>query len=82
MAKTKVSVTIETSVLERVDRVSEGRSRSEVVERALKRWLSERRRRDLEEEIATYYSDRQEDELEEDRDWAELSAKQIGKTWK
>jgi metal-responsive CopG/Arc/MetJ family transcriptional regulator len=81
MAKTKVSVTIETSVLERVDRVSDGRSRSEVVERALKRWLNEKRRRELEEEIAAYYSDRREDELEEDRAWAELSAKQIRKTW-
>jgi metal-responsive CopG/Arc/MetJ family transcriptional regulator len=82
MAKTKVSVTIETSVLERIDRVSEGRSRSEVVERALKRWLTEKRRRHLEEEITAYYSDRREEELEEDRSWAELSAKQIRKTWK
>jgi len=81
MAKTKVSVTIETSVLERVDRVSEGRSRSEIVERALKRWLTEKRRRELDEEIATYYSDRRQDELAEDRDWAELSASQIRKTW-
>jgi len=45
MAKTKVSVTIEQSVLERVDRVSKGKSRSEIVESALKRWLIERRRR-------------------------------------
>jgi len=82
MAKSKVSVTIETSVLERVDRVSEGRSRSEIVERALKRWLNEKRRRELDDEIATYYSDQKADELSENRDWAELSAKQIRKTWK
>ena len=81
MPKTKVSVTIEQSVLERVDRVSEGKSRSEIVERALKRWLIERRRLELEEQIAAYYSDRQKDELAEDREWSELSAKQIGKTW-
>ena len=81
MAKTKVSVTIEQSVLERVDRASKGTSRSEIVERALKRWLNERRRLELEEEIARYYSERREDELAEDRSWAELSARQIGKTW-
>ena len=81
MPKTKVSVTIEQSVLERVDRVSEGKSRSEIVERALKRWLTERRRLELEEQIAAYYSDRQKDELAEDREWSELSGKQIGKTW-
>jgi metal-responsive CopG/Arc/MetJ family transcriptional regulator len=74
-------VTIEQSVLERVDRLSEGKSRSEIVERALKRWLIERRRLELEEQIAAYYSDRQKDELAEDREWSELSGKQIGKTW-
>jgi len=81
LPKTKVSVTIEQSVLERVDRLSEGKSRSEIVERALKRWLIERRRLELEEQIAAYYSDRQKDELAEDREWSELSGKQIGKTW-
>jgi metal-responsive CopG/Arc/MetJ family transcriptional regulator len=61
--------------------VSEGKSRSEIVERALKRWLNERRRLELEEQIAAYYLDRRNDELTEDREWSELSAKQIGKTW-
>ena len=81
MAKTKVSVTIEQSVLERVERMSKGASRSEIVERALKRWLNERRRLELEEQIAAYYADRQADELTEDREWSDLSAQQIGKTW-
>jgi len=81
MAKTKVSVTIEQSVLERVDRVSKGKSRSEIVESALKRWLIERRRLELEEQIAAYYLDRKADESAEAREWSELSAKQIGKTW-
>ncbi len=81
MPKTKVSVTIEQSVIERVDRVSKGKSRSEIVERALKRWLNECRRQELEQQIADYYSDRHADELAEDREWSRLSAKQIGKTW-
>ena len=81
MAKTKVSVTIEQSVLERVDRVSKGKSRSEIVESALKQWLIERRRLELEEQIAAYYLDRQAEESAEDREWSELSATQIGKTW-
>ena len=81
MPKAKVSVTIEQSVLERIDRISAGRSRSEIVERALKRWLNERRRLELEEQIAAYYADRQEEASIEDREWAELSASQVGKTW-
>jgi hypothetical protein len=58
-----------------------GKSRIEIVERALKRWLNERRRRELEEETARYYSERHRSELAEDRSWAELSAKQLRKTW-
>lgn len=81
MAKAKVSVTIEESVLERVDRIAAGKSRSEIVERALKRWLNERRRLELEEQIAAYYADRQEEDSIEDREWAELSARQARKTW-
>jgi metal-responsive CopG/Arc/MetJ family transcriptional regulator len=82
MAKTKISVTVETSVLERVDKLSDGISRSEIVERALKRWISERRRRDLESEIAMYYSERYEDERLEDDEWARLSADYLEKSWK
>lgn len=82
MPKTKVSVTIEQSVVERVDRLSGGLSRSEIVERALKRWLNERRRLELEDEIAAYYLERREEESVEDRKWAELGARYIEKTWK
>ena len=82
LSKAKVSVTIDESVLERVDRAADGMSRSEIVERALKRWLSDRRRRLLEEEVAAYYAEQTEDERSEDREWAELSASELGKTWK
>ena len=82
MSKAKVSVTIDESVLERVDRAADGMSRSEIVERALKRWLSDRRRRLFEEEIAAYYAEQTEEERSEDREWAELSASELGKTWK
>ncbi len=53
-------------------------SRSEIVERALKRWLSDQQRRQLEEEIAAYYADQA--ERSEDRKWARFSASQFGKT--
>ena len=82
LSKAKVSVTIDESVLERVDQAADGMSRSEIVERALKRWLSDRRRRLLEEEIVAYYAEQTEEERSEDREWAELSASELGKTWK
>lgn len=82
LRKTRVSVTIDQSLLESVDRASKGKSRSEIVELTLKRWLNERRRPALDEQIAVYYSDRQADESNDDGDWSELSAQQTRKTWK
>ena len=82
MGKAKISVTIDESVLERVDRLSEANSRSEIVERALKRWLVEGRRRQLEEETAAYYRARDEEEQLEDEEWARVSARHLKKSWK
>ena len=81
MPKTRVSITIDRSLLERVDRVA-GRSRSEIVERALKRWLNDRRRSELEAQVVACYLERESDEVADDREWSELGADQIGKTWK
>ena len=78
MSKVKVSITIEKSVLDRVDRAADEISRSEIVDKALRRWLSDRHRRQLEEEIAAYYEDQAEAERSEDRKWAGFSASQFG----
>lgn len=71
MPKAKVSVTVEDSLLRQVDRMARGASRSEVFE--LTRWLRNRRRERLEEEIELYYRSLGAAEREEDSAWAELS---------
>lgn len=81
MSKSKVSVTIDDRVLARVDRIADGGSRSEIIERALKSWLSDQRRLKLEDEIAAYYEGLGDAERDEDREWAELSARHLGKSW-
>jgi metal-responsive CopG/Arc/MetJ family transcriptional regulator len=81
MGKTKISVTIDESVVKRVDRLAGGASRSEVVERALKRWLVESRRKQNEDAIAAYYADQSEEERREDEEWAEASACHLESTW-
>lgn len=43
--------------------------------------LQEERRRALEEEVAEYYRNRSAAEEAEGREWAELSASQLGKIW-
>jgi metal-responsive CopG/Arc/MetJ family transcriptional regulator len=80
--KTKVSVTVEGSLLQQVERMARGVSRSEVVERALASWLRNRRREKLEEEIELYYRSLGPAEDEEDAAWAELSGRFLGESWR
>jgi metal-responsive CopG/Arc/MetJ family transcriptional regulator len=51
MAKAKVSVTVDRTLLRRCDRIARGATRSEVFEQALEKWLRDLRRRSLEEDI-------------------------------
>jgi metal-responsive CopG/Arc/MetJ family transcriptional regulator len=82
MPKTKVSVTVEGSLLLQVERMARGASRSEVVEIALASWVRNRRREKLEEEIELYYRSLGAAEGEEDASWAELSGRLLGESWK
>ena len=82
MPKAKISVTVEGSLLRQVDRLAGEASRSEVVEDALARWLRDRRRARLEEEIEVYYRSLGAAEREEDADWAELSGRSLDATWR
>jgi metal-responsive CopG/Arc/MetJ family transcriptional regulator len=82
MPKTKVSVTVEGSLLRQVDRMARGANRSEVFEEALTRWLRNRRRERLEEELELYYLSLDAAEREEDSAWAELSGRWLGESWR
>jgi metal-responsive CopG/Arc/MetJ family transcriptional regulator len=82
MPKTKISVTVERSLVRECDRQARGGSRSEVVESALAAWLRERRRRSLEEEIERYYASLSVRERKEDSRWADLAGQSLGDVWK
>ena len=82
MPKEKVSVTVERSLLRDCDRIAPGASRSEVFEAALTRWLRDRRRQRLEEEIERYYASLRAAERSEDSEWAEFGGRQLGEMWK
>ena len=82
MPKTKVSVTVEGSLLLQVERMARGASRSEVVESALASWLRNRRRERLEEEIELCFRSLGAAEGEEDAAWAELSGRLFGESWR
>jgi metal-responsive CopG/Arc/MetJ family transcriptional regulator len=82
VGKTKISVTIDESVVKQVDRLAGDDSRSEIVERALRRWLVDSRRKHNEEAIAAYYADRSEEDRLEDEAWAAVGARHLESTWK
>ena len=82
MPKTKISVTVERSLVRECDRQSRGGSRSEVVESALAAWLRERRRRSLEAEIERHYASLSARERKEDSRWADLASRSLGDVWK
>lgn len=81
MAKAKVSVTVERSLLRNCDRAARGASRSEVFEQALKGWLRHVRERSLEEEVERYYDSLSKRERAEDSEWAGLAPRVLGETW-
>lgn len=82
MPKTKISVTIEQSLVRECDRLSGRTSRSDVVERALSAWLREGRRRRLEQEIEQYYASLSDSERAEDSRWAEGAGATLGESWR
>jgi metal-responsive CopG/Arc/MetJ family transcriptional regulator len=81
MAKAKVSVTVDRSLLRRCDRVARGATRSEVFEQALEGWLRSVRQRSLEDDVQRYYSSLSISERAADAEWAGLAPRVLGETW-
>ncbi len=82
MPKARVSVTVEGALLQQVDQMARGASRSEVVSDALGGWLLNQRRERLEEEVELYYRSLGPAEREEDAAWAEFSGQTLGESWR
>ena len=82
MAKAKVSVTVDRSLLQKCDRVALGATRSEVFEQALQRWFRSVRQKSLEEEIERYYESLSKADRAEDSEWAGLAPRVLGETWR
>ena len=81
MRKCKVSVTVDTKIMELLDEVAGESTRSQIVEEALALWIRNRRRRQLETDTEKYYADMSPAERAEDADWAEQGRGSISTTW-
>ena len=82
MARAKISVTVDQSLLHACDRLAPNVSRSAIVQAALAQWLRDPRRRTLEDDIERYYASQGDHERAEDARWADTGARMLGETWK
>ena len=84
MPRAKISLTLDAAVVDVVDRVvseSPGLNRSRVIERILRQWMRQQRKRALDEQVEQYYTARSAEEVEEDDEWARFAAESFGTTW-
>ena len=81
--KAKITVTLSRDLVRQLDRLpnTEARSRSHVVEEALRRWLEEYKQKELESQVEEYYLSLSKAEREEDTEWTKIAAKSAKHLW-
>jgi len=81
--KAKITVTLSRDLVRQLDQLpnTEARSRSQVVEEALRRWLQEYKQKELECQVEEYYRSLSKAERQEDKEWARIAAKSAKRLW-
>ena len=83
-SKTKVTVTLSRDLVRKLDELldtPEASSRSQLVEEALRRWLYDEAKEDLERQTELYYHSLSEAERKEDRQWSKVAAHSAKHLW-
>ena len=81
----KVTITLSSKVLESLEnaqKMLQIPSRSQAIEEAILEWIKEKKREQIEQEIADYYHSLTKREIKEDAAWAKISARSAPKVWK
>jgi len=84
VTKAKITLTLSPDVVRQLDALAQtpqARSRSQLVEEALRRWLDERVQEDIERQTEEYYRSLSPAEREEGKEWATLAAEAAGRLW-
>ncbi len=81
--KAKITVTLSRDLVRQLDQLpnTEARSRSQVVEEALRRWLEEYKQKELECQVEEYYRSLSKAERQEDKEWTRIAAKSAKRLW-
>jgi metal-responsive CopG/Arc/MetJ family transcriptional regulator len=83
-SKAKVTVTLSHDLVRKLDELLEAPeavSRSQLVEEALRRWLYDQAKEELERQTEEYYHSLSEAERKEDRQWSKVSAHSAKRLW-
>jgi metal-responsive CopG/Arc/MetJ family transcriptional regulator len=82
--KVKVTASLDAELIENIDeflKESRDRSRSQLIEEALRMWQQEQKRQEIESQIEEYYHSLSNKERKEDRDWSEIATQSARHLW-
>lgn len=81
--KAKITVTLSPDLVRQLDSLSKTgeRSRSQVVEQGLRRWLQEYTQMELEHQVEQYYRSLSKAEWQESKQWTTIAAKSAKRLW-
>ena len=82
--KVKVTASLDAELVKNMDeflKESKDRSRSQLIENALRKWQKEQRRQKIESQIEEYYLSLSHEEREEDRTWGEIADQSAQALW-
>ena len=82
--KVKVTASLDAELVKDIDeflKESSDRSRSQLIEDALRKWQQEQKRQEIESQVEEYYLSLSKKERNEDRNWGEIATQSAGHLW-
>jgi metal-responsive CopG/Arc/MetJ family transcriptional regulator len=82
--KTKITVTLSRDLVRKLDELldaPEASSRSQLVEEALRRWLDDQLKEELERQTEEYYHSLLQAERKEDHQWSKIAGRSAKHLW-
>jgi len=82
--KSKITITLSSDLVHQIDKLldsPEASSRSQLVEEAVRRWLRDQAKKELERQTEEYYLSLSEPERYEDRQWSKIAGRSAKRLW-
>ena len=82
--KVKVTASLDAELVKAIDeflKESRDRSRSQLIEDALRKWQKEQKRQEIESQVEEYYLSMSKEERAEDRNWSEIATQSARHLW-